>query len=134
MARSQGVKVGSSVTSGDVIESEHVLAQSASGHILVVDDHVVNQQLAQMMLERLGHRIEVVRNGLEAIEAVKRIPYDLVLMDCKMPEMDGYEATKAIREMEIMKREALGVNPEGQDANSPYPSRLTEILIFLSWR
>ncbi len=70
------------------------------GNLLVVDDHGVNQQLAQMMLERLGHRVDVVSNGLEAIEAIKMIPYDLVFMDCQMPEMDGYEATKIIREME----------------------------------
>ena len=56
-----------------------------AGHILVVDDHVVNQQLAEMMLHRLGHRVDLVGNGLEAIEAIKRIPYDLVLMDCQMP-------------------------------------------------
>ncbi len=79
---------------------EALPALCLSGLLLVVDDHVVNQQLAQMMLERLGQRVDVVGNGLEALEALKRIPYDLVLMDCQMPEMDGYEATRLIRQAE----------------------------------
>ncbi len=67
------------------------------GHILVVDDHTVNQQLAELMLKHLGYRVDIAGNGLEALEAVGRISYDLVLMDCQMPEMDGYEAAKEIR-------------------------------------
>ncbi len=90
-----------------------------TGRILVVDDHVVNQQLAEMMLQRLGHRVDLVGNGLEAIEAIGRIPYDLVLMDCQMPEMDGYEATRAIRKRESEKvkvsSKELGVRSEEQD-------------------
>ena len=125
MAPSQGVEVPGSVKSEKAVQRERSLPQSASGHILVVDDHVVNQQLAQMMLERLGHRIDVVSNGLEAIEAVKQIPYDLVFMDCQMPEMDGYEGTKKIREMESGRREALGVKGEVQGANSSYLSPFT---------
>ena len=94
-------------------ENDALSAPCISGLLLVVDDHVVNQQLAQMMLERLGHRVDVVGNGLEALEALKRIPYDLVLMDCQMPEMDGYEATRLIRkaesEMLEVKGQELGV-------------------------
>ena len=111
-------EIGASTSKG-VSELDWVSSQSVSGHILVVDDHVVNQQLAQMMLERMGHRIDVVGNGLEAVEAVARIPYDLVFMDCQMPEMDGYEATKNIREMERKKQKVkskeLGVRREEQD-------------------
>ncbi|WP_447970893.1 response regulator [Nitrospira sp. M1] len=70
------------------------------GRILVADDHRVNQQLAVLMLERLGHRPDVVANGLEAIEALSRKSYDLILMDGQMPEMDGYEASRQIRERE----------------------------------
>jgi len=71
-----------------------------SARILVADDHTVNQQLAVLMLERLDHRPDVVANGKEAVEAVLRKPYDLVLMDCQMPEMDGYTATQTIRTWE----------------------------------
>ncbi len=65
--------------------------------ILVVEDNRANQQVAIGMLERLGCKVEVVASGLEAVEAHVRQQFDLVLMDCHMPEMDGYEATGRIR-------------------------------------
>lgn len=68
-----------------------------------MDDHQVNQQLAVMMIERLGHRVHVATNGQEAIDALKSISYDLIFMDCHMPVMDGYEATKKIRAAESIK-------------------------------
>ncbi|MFB3885193.1 MAG: response regulator [Thermodesulfobacteriota bacterium] len=65
--------------------------------VLVVDDNIVNQKMAVKMLEKLGCTAEVARNGLEALEKVAKSTYDLVLMDCQMSEMDGYEATSKIR-------------------------------------
>jgi signal transduction histidine kinase/CheY-like chemotaxis protein len=81
-------------------EPQPASARRVQLNILVAEDNYVNQRLIVRLLEKAGHRVEVARTGREAVEAVGRGAYDLVLMDCLMPEMDGFEATRAIRAVE----------------------------------
>ena len=75
-------------------------AATRTRRVLVVDDNAVNRKLAAKLLERAGCQVETAENGVQAVDRVQRGRFDLVLMDCHMPEMDGIEATRTIRAAE----------------------------------
>ena len=123
-------------------ETSPAVKASGKSHILIAEDNPINQKLARRLLEKLGYSVDVADNGREAIQKWSTGVFDLILMDCQMPEMDGYEATRQIRTTEagtnhipiiaVTANTMLGDKEKclasGMDAFVPKPIK-TEVLI-----
>jgi PAS domain S-box-containing protein len=104
----------------------------AGAHLLLVEDNAVNQKVAQRYLEKLGINCHVVNNGRDAVQAWSKGSFDLILMDCQMPVMDGFEATRAIRRQEAKGQRvpivALTANALATDRNACLAAGMDEHL------
>ncbi len=93
------VPANNTLSDSDKNEESNILLDPISLRILLVEDNPINQRVAGLLISRMGHRYQAVANGAEAIETLKKSKFDIVLMDCQMPEMDGYTATRKIRKI-----------------------------------
>ena len=137
--------LNSSHTQPHPVASEDFTAALPWARVLIVEDNPVNQLVAAEMVKRLGLHADVVGDGAEALAALERLPYDLVLMDCQMPVMDGFEATRRLRDRQqptqrlpviAMTANAIRGDRErcleaGMDDYLPKPVRLSELSAML---
>jgi two-component system, sensor histidine kinase len=112
----------------DMVESD----MFANPHILIVDDNATNRVVAQALCEMFGCTSETADDGMEALDAIKERDFDLVLMDIKMPRMDGLQATQAIRKLKGPMRDvpiiALTANADPEDARRYIASGMAAVV------
>jgi CheY-like chemotaxis protein len=96
-------KAGGTDSAPHGLITRHTLRETEArvrGRVLVVEDNVINQKVAVRMIQKLGYGVDLAATGREALDAISRQPYVAIFMDCQMPDMDGFEVTRAIRNAE----------------------------------
>ncbi len=128
----KGSNVNTNSTSINTDYNEEIAAKLNGSHILLVEDNELNQELTVDLLNNIGVSTSVVQNGLEAINRLNEEEFDAVLMDCQMPVMDGYTATKKIREdkrFEKLPIIALTANVMSDDRKKTFDSGMNDIIV-----
>ncbi len=112
--------------------TDFTLTKDQEGEILLVEDNLANQKFASLLLKKLGYNVDIAEDGVEALELWHGKAYDLILMDCLMPNLDGYEATRRIREAETNSRRvpiiALTANASEVDRERCRQSGMDEVI------